>query len=157
MLHVWQVSGNGTNPSTFAISPPLAQLTNERREPPDPFGDAQPFRFGNSGQSRSDLEGHGRVLLADGEGVIAGANLSVYQKVGCSGLTTWFGIFRDQGRSVDLCNGCVLQLRHWRFSSLSSRTAGLSVHVRTRRTIIHTKVDVPACLIFALAFAIHSS
>jgi len=80
VLHVRQISGNGTNPSTFAISPPLAQLTNERREPPEAFGDAQPFRFGDSGQCRCDLEGHGRVLLADGEGVITGANLSVYQK-----------------------------------------------------------------------------
>jgi hypothetical protein len=79
-LHVRQISRNGTNPSTFAISPPLAELTDERREPPEAFGDAQPFRFGNSGQSRCDLEGHGRVLLADSERVIAGTNLSDYQK-----------------------------------------------------------------------------
>lgn len=40
VLHVRQTSGNGASPSAFAISLPLAELTNERREPPETFGDA---------------------------------------------------------------------------------------------------------------------
>jgi hypothetical protein len=72
LLHVRQISGNGTRPSTFTESPPLADLTNEWREPPEAFGNAQPLRFCNSGQSRCDLTRHSRVPLANGDSVITG-------------------------------------------------------------------------------------
>ena len=72
LVHVAQISGNRTSPSTFTKRLPFTELPNERREPPKTFCGAQPFRLGDSGQSCCDLKCHSGVLLADGESVITG-------------------------------------------------------------------------------------
>ena len=71
-------------------------------------------------------------------------------------LTTWLGISRGRGYSVNLYSGCVPRKHQWHSSSLSSRTTGLRPSVKAPAIIPHN-TDVPACLIFAFAFAILSS
>jgi hypothetical protein len=115
LVYVRQISGNRTSPSTFTKCLTFAEFPNERRNPPKTFCGAQPFRFCNSGQSCCDLKCDCGVLLADGECVITGTSLSDQPEIPVGArrprLTTWLGISRDRGYSVDLYNGCVLRKR----------------------------------------------